>query len=171
MAEGRGYARRRIAAYEEIQNVLSFFLCLIVRPAPESPLHVFESHLQGVEQFSVLGAGHVGDTVPEVRWLDDIMHFPAHLFLKLWDVVWVVGIPEGQRHAAVVRAKSGIILAQLLLRPRFVIVREVAQKEEGKHVVAEIIRVHRSPQLVGDVPEGVAQLFLIGVGYDAGGGG
>lgn len=43
---------------------------------------------------------------------------------------------------------------------------EVAQEEEGQHVVAEIVRVHRPAQLVGDAPEGVAQLFLIGVGHD-----
>ena len=39
--------------------------------------------------------------------------------------------------------------------------REVAQKEEGKHVVAKIIRVHRSAQLIGDAPERAAELFLI----------
>jgi len=32
-------------------------------------------------------------------------------------------------------------------------------------VVAEIIRLHRPAHLVGDTFEGVAQLFLIGVGH------
>ncbi len=37
--------------------------------------------------------------------------------------------------------------------------------QEGEPVVAEIIRLHRPAQLVGDTFEGVAQLFLIGVGH------
>jgi len=31
--------------------------------------------------------------------------------------------------------------------------------------MAEIIRIHRAAQLVGDAPEGIAQLFLVGVGH------
>jgi hypothetical protein len=33
-------------------------------------------------------------------------------------------------------------------------------------VVAEVVRVHRATQLVGDAPEDVAQLFLVGVVHD-----
>jgi hypothetical protein len=70
----------------------------------------------------MLGAGHIGDAVPEMRGLDDIMHLAAHLFLEFRNVVRIVGVPKGQRHAAVLRAETGIIFAQLLLRRRFVAV-------------------------------------------------
>ena len=43
---------------------------------------VFEARLQRVEQFAILGAGHVGDAVPEVRRLDDVMHLAAHLLFE-----------------------------------------------------------------------------------------
>ena len=33
------------------------------------------------------------------------------------------------------------------------------------HVVAEVVRIHRSAQLVGDGPEGGAQFLLDGVGH------
>ena len=49
----------------------------------------------------------------------------------------------------------------LLFRRRLVVVREVAKEQESQHIVAEIIRVHRPAQLVGDAPEGLAQLFLV----------
>jgi hypothetical protein len=55
-------------------------------------------------QFAILGAGHLRDAVLEVLRLDDVMHLAAHLFFKLDDVVRIVVIPEGERHAAVVRA-------------------------------------------------------------------
>ena len=93
--------------------------------------------------------------------LDDVVHLAAHLLLELRDVVRVVRIPERQRHAAGVCGELGIVLPQFLLRRRLVVVREVAQEEEGQHVVAEIVRIHRPAQLVGDVPEGLAQLFLV----------
>ena len=128
-------------------------------------LDVFEARLQRVQQLRVLGAGQVGDAVPEVRGLDDVMHLAPHLLLELRDVVHVVRIPKRQRHLAGVAAHIGVILAQFLLRRRLVIVREVAQEEEGQHVVAEIVRIHRPAQLVGDAPEGVAQLFLVGVAH------
>jgi hypothetical protein len=84
------------------------------------------------------------------------MHLTAHLFLEFGDVIRIVGIPEGQRHATVVCISRGIVFTQRLLRRRLVIVRKVAQEEEGQHVVAEIVRVHRPAQLVGDVPKGFA---------------
>ena len=59
------------------------------------------------------------------------------------------------------RGQGGIIFAEFLLRRRLVVVREVAQEEKGQHVVAEVVRVHRPAQLVGDAPEGFAQLFLV----------
>ena len=48
---------------------------------------------------------------------------------------------------------------------RLVVVGEVAQEEEGQHVVAEVVRIHGPPQLVGDAPEGVAELFLVLLGH------
>ena len=90
------------------------------------------------------------------------MHLAAHLLLELGDVVRVVRVPERTAARGGRRASSvGVIRAQFLLRRHLVVVREVAQEEEGQHVVAEIVRVHRPAQLVGDVPEGFAQLFLV----------
>lgn len=43
----------------------------------------------------------------------------------------------------------------------YLVIRQVAQKEKGKHVIAEIVRVHGPARLVGNGPEGAAQLFLI----------
>ena len=63
-------------------------------------MNVFEARLERVQQLAVLGAGHAGDAIPEVSWLDDVVNLTAHLFLELDDVVRVVGIPQGQRHAA-----------------------------------------------------------------------
>lgn len=100
-----------------------------------------------------------------MRGLDDVVDLAAHLLLEGRDVVRVVGIPQGQRHAAVVGRQRGIIFAEFLPGRRLVVVREVAQKEEGKHVVAEVVRIHRPAQLVGDSPKGGAQLLLVGVGH------
>ena len=58
-----------------------------------------------------------------------------------------------------------IIIPYFLPRCRLVVVGEVAQEEKGQHVVAKVVRIHRATQLVGDVPEGIAQLFLISVGH------
>ena len=126
-------------------------------------LDVLEALLQGVEQFAVLGAGQVGDAAPEMVRLDDIMHLAAHLLFELGHVVGVVRIPDRQRHPPVVARWQfvGVIRPQFLLRRRLVVVREVAQEQEGQHVIAEIVRVHRPAQLVGDAPEGFAQLFLV----------
>ena len=55
---------------------------------------------------------------------------------------------------------------QLLLRRHLIVVGEIAQEEVGQHVVAEVIRIHGPAQLVGDAPEGIAQLFLVGVGHN-----
>ena len=52
-----------------------------------------------------------------------------------------------------------------VVRCRLVVVREVTQEKERQHVVAEVIRIHRAAQLVGDAPERAAQLFLVGVGH------
>jgi hypothetical protein len=60
---------------------------------------VFEARLQGVEQFAILHAGQVGDAVPEVRRLDDVMHLAAHLLFKFRNVGRVVLIPSLQRRA------------------------------------------------------------------------
>jgi len=65
-------------------------------------LDVFETRLQGVEQVPVLPPGHLGDAGPEVVRLDDIMHLAPHLLLKRGDIVGVVRIPVGQRHAAAI---------------------------------------------------------------------
>ena len=95
------------------------------------------------------------------------MHIAPHLLLEGRDVVHVVGVPERQRHLAGVAVHIGVIPPQLLPRRRLVVVGEIAQEEEGQHVIAEVVRVHRPAQLVGDAPKRVAQLFLVGVGHGA----
>ncbi len=117
---------------------------------------VLEAGLEGVEQFAVLGASHVGDAGPEVVWLDDVMDLAAHLFLEIDDVARVVGIPEREGHAAVIGLNFGVILAEFLLCGGLVVVREVPQEKEGEHVIAEVIRVHGAAELIGDVPERLA---------------
>ena len=128
-------------------------------------LDVFETRLQGVEQLPVLPPGHVGDAGPEVFRLDDVMHLAPHLLFKLDDIVGVVRIPKGERHAAAIDFQLGIVRSQFALDRRLVVVRQVAQEQERQHVVAEIVGVHRATQLVGDVPEGFAQLGLVLVGH------
>ena len=91
------------------------------------------------------------------------MHLAAHLLLELRDVFRIGGIPQGQRHAALVSIDLGIVLPQLLLGRDLVVVREISQEEEGQHVVAEVIRIHGTPQLVCDAPKSIAELFLVGV--------
>lgn len=57
-------------------------------------LDVFEARLQGVEQLCVLDAGQVGNAVPQVRGLDDVMHLAPHLLFESRDVVYVVRVPQ-----------------------------------------------------------------------------
>lgn len=130
-------------------------------------LDVLEPRLQGVEQLLVLGAGHVRDAGPEVIGLDDVVRLATHLLFKLGDVFGVVRVPHGQRDAAVVTTGGdlGIVPPQFLLCGGLVVVREVAQEQERQHVVAEVVRIHRPAQLIGDVPERFAQLFLFLFGH------
>ena len=57
-------------------------------------LDVFEAGLQGIEQFCVLRAGHIGDAGPEVFGFDNVVHLAAHLLFKLGYVIGVVCIPN-----------------------------------------------------------------------------
>ena len=77
-------------------------------------LDVFEARLQRVQQLRILGAGQVGDAVPEVPRLDDVMHLAPHLFLELRDIVHVVRIPQCQRHLAGVAFDIWVIPSQFL---------------------------------------------------------
>lgn len=130
---------------------------------------VFEAVLEGLEQFAVLGARHVGDVFPEVLGSDDVVYFAAHLFFKVSDVAGVVGIPDGKGHAGdfdfgrfafdfdldfVFVSRGWVIAPEFLFGGGGVVFREVAQKEEGEHVVAEVVRVHATAQIVGDFPKG-----------------
>ena len=131
-------------------------------------LDVLETILQGAQQLRVLGSRGLGDARPQVLRLDDVVRLAPHLFFELGHIVEVFFIPRCQGRAAVVGIRHGIILAQFFFRRRFVVVGKIAQEKEGEHVVAEIIRIHRPAQLIGDAPEGVAQLFLVGVGHEVG---
>ncbi len=57
-------------------------------------LDVFKTRLQRFQQIAVLRAGQVGDAVPQVRGLYDVMHLAPHLFFKFADVLGIAGIPE-----------------------------------------------------------------------------
>ncbi len=126
---------------------------------------VFETVPQGFEQLPALLARQVCDAGPEMVRLDDVMHLAPHLLLEIAHVIGIVGIPDGQRHTVLVGGQLGIILPQLAGGGGLVIVGEITQKEEGQHVVAEVVGVHRPPQLVGDVPQGLAQALLVLSGH------
>ena len=51
-------------------------------------------------------------------------------------------------------------------RRSLVVVGQVAQEQERQHVVAEVVGVHRAAQVVGDGPEGFAQLVELVLGHD-----
>src|SRR5690348_9371691 len=91
------------------------------------------------------------------------MRLAAHLLLERGYIVGVFRVPNRKRRPPAVAngVRVGIVLAELPLRGGLVVVREVAQEQEREHVVAEVVRVHRPAQLVGDVPQGFAELFLI----------
>jgi len=95
-------------------------------------------------------------TGPEVLRLDDVMHLVPHLFFKLDDIAWVVRIPKGERHTLSIDFWLVVVRTQFALHRRLVVVRQVAQEQKRQHVVAEIVRIHRATQLVGDGPEGFA---------------
>ncbi len=59
---------------------------------------------------------------------------------------------------------GGIVIAQFSLGGGFVVVEEVAQKQECQDVVAEVVGVHGGAQVIGDVLEGFAQ-FVVLVGH------
>ena len=88
------------------------------------------------------------------------MHLAAHLLLEVRHVLLVRGIPQRQRHIPAVAVHLGIVLPQLLLDRGLVVVRQVTKEQERQHVVAEVVRVHRSAQLVRDGPESLAEFFL-----------
>ena len=119
-------------------------------------------------------------------WLDDIMHFAAHLFFELFDVFRIVVVPNSQGNTSIVTGRlapfryhvrlhrSGtaqgvwfwtgwIVFPQFLLGRNLIVVGEVSQEKERQHVIAEVVRVHCASQIVGDLPEGIAELFLVGV--------
>lgn len=93
------------------------------------------------------------------------MHLAAHHLLKLLGIFGVLRIPDGQGRTAIARRKLGPVGAELRLGGFLVIVRQIAQEKERQHVVAEVIGVHRPAQLVGDGPEGLAQLRLLLLGH------
>ena len=125
--------------------------------------HVREALLQGIQQRVVLGLGQVDDMAPQILRLDDVMRLAPHLLLERGHVGGVVRIPHRQRRLAAVAdgGRVGIVGAQFLLRGFLVVPGQVAQEQEGQHVVAEVVGVHRAAQLVGDGPQGLAELFLV----------
>ncbi len=64
-------------------------------------LDELEAVLQRAEQIFILGAGHLGDAVPEVFGFDDVVHLAAHHVLEGRDVVRVLFVPHRQRRTPV----------------------------------------------------------------------
>jgi len=89
------------------------------------------------------------------------MRLAASLLFKFDSVVLVLRVPHRQRRAALARGQLRVIRPQFLVRGRLAVVRQIAQEQEGQHIIAEVVRVHRPAQLVSDAPEDVAQLLLI----------
>jgi hypothetical protein len=125
-------------------------------------LDVLEAVAQGLQQIAALVLGQIGDTGPQVLGLDDVVHLTAHLLLELDDVAWIVDIPQRQRRAGSARGQIGVVRPEFLLRRRLVVVGEIAKEEEGQHVIAEVVRIHRAAQLVGGGPEDLAEALLFG---------
>ena len=97
------------------------------------------------------------------------MCLAAHLLFELGGVTRILRIPHRQWwRATVAGPQLRVIRPQFLLRRRLVVVRQVTQEQKGQHVIAEIVRVHRPAQLIGNAPQGVAQLFLIVFGHGGG---
>ena len=126
-------------------------------------LDVFEAGLERVEQLAVLGAGHVGDAGPEVLGADDVMRLEPHLLLERRHIAGVLLVPDRQGGPPAVAdgVRVRVVAPEFLLRGLLVVVREVAEEQEREHVVAEVVRVHRPAELVGDGPERLAELLLI----------
>ena len=91
------------------------------------------------------------------------MRLEPHLLLEGRHVVGVPIVPDRQGGSPAVAdgVRVRVVAPEFLLRGLLVIVREVAEKQEREHVVAEIVRVHRPPELIGDGPERAAELLLI----------
>ncbi len=130
--------------------------------APEGfVLDVSETFLQRAEQFPVLCAGHVGDACPQVLRTDDVMRLEPHLMLECRNVTGIPVVPDRQGWAASAAARARVVAPKLFPRGLLVVVREVAEEQEREHVIAEVIRVHRSAELVRDGPERLAKLFML----------
>ena len=92
------------------------------------------------------------------------MNFAPHLFFELLGILGVLAIPQGQGRGG--RGRSGgEVVTEFFFGRSFVVVGQVAQKEEGEHVVAKVVGVHRTPQVVGNSPKGVTEFFLIFGGH------
>ena len=50
--------------------------------------------------------------------------------------------------------RAGIFFTEGIFHAPLIIAGEVAEEEKGKHIIAEVVRVHRPAQAVGNVPEG-----------------
>lgn len=118
-----------------------------------------------MQQLGILRARHLGDVAPQVLGFDNVMHLAAHLLLELGYVAQIFLVPRLKRriHAGLpqhIGRKVWIVRPQLLLRGGLVVVRQIAQEEKSQHIVAEVVRIHRATQLVGNGPEGLAQFLL-----------
>ena len=120
---------------------------------------MLEGLLERVEQFAMLRAGHLGDVAPEVFGLDDVVHAVVHFRLESGHVLGVLFVPvlewclpQGQGCVG-----AGILAPEQFAGVFLVVAGEVAQEEEGEHIVSEVVGVHRASQFVGYGPEGFAQ--------------
>ena len=113
---------------------------------------------QGLQQVVALGAGQLRYMAPEIVGVNDIVQAAAQELFKLRHIVGVGFVPCLERGTS--GSGFGPVRPKFLPRRSLVGVRQIAQEKEGKHIVAEVVRVHGAAQLVGNGPEGRAQLFL-----------
>ena len=93
------------------------------------------------------------------------MYATTHKLFKVRHIILIGGIPDAKGRHAGLCAGIGVLVSQFLFGCGLIIVRQVAQKEKGKHIVAEVVRVHGSAQGIGNAPKDSAQLFLILFGH------
>ncbi len=126
---------------------------------------VTETALQGLQQFIVLCARHLRDAAPEISRVDDVVRLAPHLRLEVGHIVGIVRVPHRQRRALIVIRQLRVIRPQLASCRRLEVIRQVAQKQERQHVIAEIVGVHGAAQLIRNAPEGLAEVAALVFGH------
>ncbi len=108
-------------------------------------------------------ARQLRNMAPEIVGMDDIVQTAAQQFFQIRHIVGIGLIPCLQGGASFRSRRP--VRPQLFPRGCLVGIRKVAEEQKGKHIVAEVVRIHGAAQFVSDVPERRAQLFLCLFGH------